>query len=102
MLSWSEKNEDDCLDDEVLDEFEEFDDGLDDSVASFGVLQRLQLVLLVKASDEFECYGSARTSHKIRGSTFLPYKERSRGIRIICSLSTNALEMVSLVKKTNS
>ena len=38
MSSWSEKNEDDCL------EFEEFDDGLDDSVASFGVLQRLQLV----------------------------------------------------------
>jgi hypothetical protein len=56
----------------------------------------------VKASDEFEYYGSARTSHKIRGFTFVPYKERSRGIRIMCSLSTNALEMVSLVKNTDS
>ena len=47
MSSWSEKNEDDCLDDEVFDEFEEFDDSLNDSAASFGVLQRLQLVWLL-------------------------------------------------------
>ena len=102
MSSWSEKNEDNCLNNEVFNEFEKFDDGINDSVASFGVLQQLQLIWLIKASDEFEYYGSAQTSHKIHGSTFVPYKERSRGIHIICSLSTNALEMVSLVKKTNS
>ena len=47
MLSWSKKNKDDCLDDEVFNEFEEFDDNLNDSVASFGVLQWLQLIWLL-------------------------------------------------------
>ena len=102
MLSWRDNNEDDGLDDEVFDESDEFNDGLDDYTVSLGLQQRLQLIWLVKASDEFEYYGSAQTSHKIHGSTFVPYKERTRRIHIICSLSTNALEMVSLVKKTNS
>jgi U3 small nucleolar RNA-associated protein 12 len=56
----------------------------------------------VKASDEFEYYGTARASHKMRGFTFVPYKEKGGGIRIVCSLSINALEIVSLVKKTDS
>jgi len=55
----------------------------------------------LKASDEFEYYGTARASHKIRGFTFVPYKERGGGVRIVCALSTNALETVSLVKKKN-
>ena len=102
MSSWRDNNEDDGLDDEVFDESDEFNDGLDDYVVSLGLQQRLQLIWLVKASDEFEYYRSAQTSHKIHGSTFVPYKKRTRGIHIICSLSTNALERVSLVKKTNS
>ena len=56
----------------------------------------------LKASDEFEYYGTARASHKIRGFTFVPYKERGGGIRIVCALSTNALESLSLVKKTDA
>lgn len=56
----------------------------------------------LKASDEFEYYGTARASHKIRGFTFVPYKERDGGIRIVCALSTNALETLSLVKKKNA
>jgi U3 small nucleolar RNA-associated protein 12 len=56
----------------------------------------------VKASDEFEYYGTARASHKIRGFTFVPYREKGGGIRIVCSLAINALEVVSLVKTANS
>ena len=55
----------------------------------------------LKASDEFEYYGTARASHKVRGFAFVPYKERGGGVRIVCALSTNALETVSLVKKKN-
>ena len=53
----------------------------------------------VKASDEFEYYGTARASHKIRGFTFVPYKEKGAGLRIICALSTNALEVLTLLAK---
>lgn len=56
----------------------------------------------LKASDEFEYYGTARASHKIRGFSFVPYKERGGGVRIVCALSTNALETVSLVKRKNT
>lgn len=56
----------------------------------------------LKASDEFEYYGTARASHKVRGFTFVPYKERGGGIHIICALSTNALETLALVRKKNT
>ena len=54
---------------------------------------------LLKASDEFEYYGTVRASHKIRGFTFTPYKEKDAGLPIVCALSTNALEVLTLRKK---
>jgi hypothetical protein len=47
MSSWRDNNEDDGLDDEVFDESDEFNDGLDDYAVSLGVQQRLQLVWLL-------------------------------------------------------
>jgi U3 small nucleolar RNA-associated protein 12 len=54
---------------------------------------------LIKASDEFEYYGTARATHKIRGFAFVPFREKGGGLRIVCALSTNALETLSLIKR---
>ena len=54
---------------------------------------------IIKASDEFEYFGTARASHKVKGFCFVPFKEQGGGIRIVCSLSTNALELHSLSRK---
>jgi hypothetical protein len=53
----------------------------------------------IKASDEFEYFGTARASHKVKGFIFVPYKEQGGGVRVVCSLSTNALEVHSLTRK---
>jgi len=57
---------------------------------------------MVKASDEFEYFGTARASHKVKGFIFVPYKESGGGIRVVCSLATNALEVHSLTRKKES
>lgn len=54
---------------------------------------------MIKASDEFEYYGTVRASHKVKGFIFVPFKEPGGGLRIVCSLSTNSLELHSLKKK---
>lgn len=54
---------------------------------------------LTKASDEFEYFGTIRASHKLRGFIFLPFKERGSGIKVACSLSTNAVEVHSIFRK---
>lgn len=53
----------------------------------------------IKASDEFEYFGTIRASHKVKGFIFVPYKEAGGGVRLVCSLSTNALEVHSLISK---
>lgn len=53
----------------------------------------------IKASDEFEYFGTARASHKVKGFIFVPFKETGGGIRLVCSLSTNALEVHALTRK---
>ena len=53
---------------------------------------------IVKASDEFEYFGTIRASHKIKGFIFVPYKESGGSIRIVCSLTTNTLEVHSLTR----
>lgn len=53
----------------------------------------------IKASDEFEYFGTARASHKVKSFIFVPYKEQGGGIRVVCSLSTNALEVHALARK---
>ena len=54
----------------------------------------------IQASDEFEYITTVRASHKIKGFTFAPFIERGGGIRVVCALATNALEVHSVVKKT--
>jgi len=56
----------------------------------------------VKASDEFEYFGTARASHKVKGFIFVPFKEAGGGLRIVCSLATNALEVLSLKREKES
>lgn len=53
----------------------------------------------IKASDEFEYFGTARASHKLKSFIFVPYKEQGGGVRVVCSLSTNALEVHTLIRK---
>jgi U3 small nucleolar RNA-associated protein 12 len=53
----------------------------------------------IKASDEFEYFGTARASHKVKGFIFVPYKEQGGGVQVVCSLSTNSLETHSLIRK---
>lgn len=54
---------------------------------------------MVKASDEFEYFGTVRASHKVKGFIFVPFKESGGGVRVVCSLATNALEVHSLTRK---
>ena len=54
---------------------------------------------MIKASDEFEYYATARASHKVKGFVFVNVKEKGSGIRVVCALSTNALETHSLIRK---
>ncbi len=53
----------------------------------------------IQASDEFEYITTIRASHKIKGFTFAPFIERGGGIRVVCALATNALEVHSVAKK---
>ncbi len=57
---------------------------------------------MVKASDEFEYFGTVRASHKVKGFIFVPFKEVGGGVRVVCSLATNALEVHSLARKKES
>lgn len=50
----------------------------------------------IQASDEFEYVTSIRASHKIKGFKFAPYMEKKGGIRVVCALGTNALEVHSI------
>lgn len=52
----------------------------------------------IKASDEFEYLGTMRASHKIRAFCFIA-KESGEVVRIMCALSTNALESHCLSRK---
>lgn len=53
---------------------------------------------LIKASDEFEYIGSARASHKVKGFSFVPWKESGSVVKVVCALTTNAIEVVALKK----
>lgn len=54
-----------------------------------------------KASDEFEYLTSVRASHKIHTFQFVPSKEKGEILRVVSSLSTNAIE-THIVKRDNS
>jgi WD40 repeat protein len=71
--------------DKAEDEIAKFDNSVDPNI--------------VKASDEFEYFGTVRASHKVKGFIFVPYKESGSSVRIVCSLATNSLEVHSLTRK---
>jgi WD40 repeat protein len=52
------------------------------------------------ASDEFEFVGSVNASHKVRSFVFVPWKESGSTLRVVCSLVTNALEVLSLQRSS--
>lgn len=74
--------------DKAEDEIAKFDNSVDPNI--------------VKASDEFEYFGTVRASHKVKGFIFVPYKESGSSVRIVCSLATNSLEVHSLTRKKES
>lgn len=80
----------------------ESDDDNNDTERNNDVTHELEKSLdpdTVKASDEFEYFGTVRAGHKVKGFIFVPYKEPGSGLRIVCSLATNALETHSLTRK---
>lgn len=85
----------------ILDDSESEDDNNDDDSKEKDVF-RLDEFLdpsMVKASDEFEYFGTTRASHKVKDFIFVPLKEKGGGVRLVCSLATNALEVHSLTRK---
>lgn len=53
------------------------------------------------ASDEFEFIGTLNATHKIRNFVFVPWKESGHVVRVVCSLTSNALEVLSLQRPKN-
>ena len=53
----------------------------------------------IQATDEYEYITTVRASHKIKAFKFTPYLEKKGGIRIVCALGTNALEVHSIAKE---
>lgn len=56
----------------------------------------------IMASDEFEYITTLHASHKIKAFSFVPYLERKGNIRVVCALSTNALEVYSISKRAEN
>jgi U3 small nucleolar RNA-associated protein 12 len=55
---------------------------------------------LLRGSDEFEYFVSVRASGKIRGFVFSSAKDKAEAGRIVCTLSTNSVEVLSFIRKT--
>ena len=78
----------------LLDDDDEEEGDEDDGVLAVGTTPTSSIL----ASDEFEFFGTIRTSHKIRAFAFLPFtNRRSGGVKVVCALSINALEVLTLV-----
>ena len=50
----------------------------------------------LEASDEFEFLGIVNASHRVQSFAFVPWKEGRSTVRIVCSLATNAIEVIGL------
>ena len=83
----------------LLDDPESDDDNIDKVEDESSKLDNSLDPDMVKASDEFEYFGTTRASHKVKGFIFVPFKESGGGVRVVCSLATNALEVHSLTRK---
>jgi len=86
----------------ILDDPESDDDNVDKVEDEKSNLDKSLDPDMIKASDEFEYFGTIRASHKLKGFIFVPFKESGGGVRIVCSLATNALEVHSLIRKKES
>ena len=83
----------------ILDDPESEDENADKTEDEVSKLDKSLDPDMVKASDEFEYFGTVRAGHKVKGFIFVPFKESGGGVRIVCSLATNALEVHSLTRK---
>ena len=77
-------------DDEPVDENKNDTEKIDENKISNGE---------IIASDEFQYIGTTRSSHKVKNFIFAPYREKGGGIRVVCALSTNSMEVHSITKK---
>jgi U3 small nucleolar RNA-associated protein 12 len=78
----------------LMDDENKEDDNKEEVISD--ILESKLDVDTIKASDEFEYFGMIRASHKIRDFGFLSGKGP---VKVVCALSTNALETHALVKK---
>lgn len=78
----------------ILDDPESSDDDAPNST-----VDELMDPELIKASDEFEYLTTVRASHKVRGFSFCPHKEKGELARIVCAMTTNALEIHALIRQ---
>ena len=83
----------------ILDDPESDDENVDKVEDEKSNLDKSLDPDIIKASDEFEYFGTIRASHKLKGFIFVPFKESGGGVRIVCSLATNSLEVHSLIRK---
>jgi U3 small nucleolar RNA-associated protein 12 len=83
----------------LLDDPESEEEGNEGENKETSKMEKVLDPELVKASDEFEYFGTVRASHKIKSFVFVPYKEPGAGVRVVCSLATNALEVHALKTK---
>jgi WD40 repeat protein len=86
----------------ILDDPESDDDQqmekmtLDNSLAA---MERTMDPEKLKASDEFEYFGTVRGTHKIKGFVFVAGKIAGGGVKVVCALATNAMETHVLKKE---
>ncbi len=81
----------------LLDDEETEDEGQQHN-ADDGIIKDLDEI---QASDEFEYATTIRASHKIKAFEFAPSVEKKGGIRVVCALGTNALEVHSVALETS-
>ncbi len=85
----------------LLDDPDDNDDGNDDQDLSTSLgMEQPNILEDIQASDEYEYVTTLRTSHKIKSFAFAPHMEKRGGVRIVCALATNALEVHSISPTT--
>jgi WD40 repeat protein len=85
----------------LLDDPESDDEENKDVAASENPLAAMEQAMdpeKLKASDEFEYFGTVRAGHKLKGFMFVSGKTAGGGVKVVCALTTNAME-VHILKK---
>ena len=87
------------LDDPESDDDDELQNQPASSENTLTAIERTMDPEKLKASDEFEYFGTIRASHKLKGFVFVPGKVAGGGVKVVCALATNAMETHVLKKK---